>query len=563
MRGGALLRDSLRHHCSNAQLLKSLSTQTAAFDLDRVAAASAASPGAAADAAHARLVKLLCPGAASSSSSSSSSLWNKLLALYSRSGRPLVALKVFDKMPVRDSVSYNTMISSQPRTSRGALDAARLYARMLGEGLGPDFITFSALLAVASDAVGCARFVEQSHAHSIKFGSSSNGFVGSALVNAYDRCGGMDEAIRAFDEIAECDAVCWNVMIDVCARRGSKSRVVEVFSRMRKEGGTIFDCFTLTSVLKTCVEAEDLGLGMQLHGCAWKALLVSEAPLGNALITMYLKCGGGMNSAVEVFKLISKPNIISWTAMISGLVQHGLAEEAAKFYKQMARVGETENEFCFASLLPAFSILASLEHGGCSEDAELAFKTMVMHDLVSWTIMIRGFGQHGEAKKALEIFGSMRTSGFKPDSVAFLAILSACSYGGLVNEGLRVFGSMVDDYNVKPEREHFACVVDLLGRSGRLKEAELVIGKMEKGMDPLAWETLLGACRIHGEVGLGQKSAEKVMELEPHKDGPYVLLSNMYAERRRWVEKEKLRERLDTSGLRKEAALSWFPALEG
>ncbi|OAY84203.1 putative pentatricopeptide repeat-containing protein [Ananas comosus] len=471
MRGGALLRDSLRHHCSNAHLLKSLSTQTAAFDLDRVAAASAASPGAAADAAHARLVKLLCPGAASSSSSSSSSsLWNKLLALYSRSGRPLVALKVFDKMPVRDSVSYNTMISSQPRTSRGALDAARLYARMLGEGLGPDFITFSALLAVASDAVGCARFVEQSHAHSIKFGSNSNGFVGSALVNAYVRCGGMDEAIRAFDEIAECDAVCWNVMIDVCARRGSKSRVVEVFSRMRKEGGAIFDCFTLTSVLKTCVEAEDLGLGMQLHGCAWKALL------------------------------------------------NGLAEEAAKFYKQMARVGETENEFCFASLLPAFSILASLEHGRM-----LVFETMVMRDLVSWTIMIRGFGQHG----------------------------------------LRVFGSMVDDYNVKPEREHFACVVDLLGRSGRLKEAELLIGKMEKGMDPLAWETLLGACRIHGEVGLGQKSAEKVMELEPHKDGPYVLLSNMYAERRRWVEKEKLRERLDTSGLRKEAALSWFPALEG
>lgn len=411
-------------------------------------------------------------------------------------------------------------------------------------------------------------------------------------MNAYDRCGGMDEAIRAFDEIAECDAVCWNVMIDVCARRGSKSRVVEVFSRMRKEGGAIFDCFTLTSVLKTCVEAEDLGLGMQLHGCAWKALLVSEAPLGNALITMYLKCGGGMNSAVEVFKLISKPNIISWTAMISGLVQNGLAEEAAKFYKQMARVGETENEFCFASLLPAFSILASLEHGrmvhcriiksvfssdtmvgnalidmyfkcGSSEDAELVFETMVMRDLVSWTIMIRGFGQHGEAKKALEIFGSMRTSGFKPDGVAFLAILSACSYGGLVNEGLRVFGSMVDDYNVKPEREHFACVVDLLGRSGRLKEAELLIGKMEKGMDPLVWETLLGACRIHGEVGLGQKSAEKVMELEPHKDGPYVLLSNMYAERRRWVEKEKLRERLDTSGLRKEAALSWFPALEG
>ncbi|XP_073010918.1 putative pentatricopeptide repeat-containing protein At3g15130 [Typha latifolia] len=533
-------------------------------------------------AAHARLLKLHF-------FNGNSSLWNKLLNLYSRCGLRPIVLNMFDTMPNRDIVSYNTVISSQPRSDSGAFDAMHLYARLLHEDLQPNHITFSALLA-ASHGIVCPQFVEQIHAQSLKLGLNLNGFVGSAIVNAYEKCRGMEEAIHAFEEIVDLDSVCWNVMIDVCARRGSKSHIAEVFSRMRKEGGSSFDCFTLTSVLKTCLEKGELYLGMQLHGCAWKAGLESEAPTGNALITMYLNCGEGMSSAIEVFRRILKPNIISWTAMISGLMQNGLAAEAAGFYKEMVNAGVMENDFCFTSLLPVSGMLASLEHGrmvhcriqksafcsdvmvgnalidmyfkcGSLEDGQLAFETMTKHDTVSWTIMILGFGQHGEGDKALEIFRAMTTGGFIPDSVTFLAILSACSHGGLVDEGLRIFHSMVDRYKIKPKREHCACIVDLLGRAGRLKEAESFIGKMEIGMDPLAWEALLGACGMHGEMELGQRSAEKIMVLEPQKDGPYVLLSNMYAERRRWQEKENLRERLDSSRSRKDAACSWFPDL--
>ncbi|KAG1334356.1 pentatricopeptide repeat-containing protein [Cocos nucifera] len=493
-------------------------------------------------------------------------------------------------MRERDAISYNTMISAQIRIKRNAFEPLRLYSQMLADGVKPNNITFSSLL-VASDGMKESHFVEQIHAQSIKFGLNSDEFVGSAMVNGYERCRGLKEALCAFEEIAELDSVSFNIMIDVCARRGSKWLAMDIFSRMRREGNGSFDSFTLTSVLKTCLERGDLRLGMQLHGCAWKAGLVSDAPIGNALITMYSKCGGGMDSMVAAFRRVLEPNIISWTAMIAGLVQNGLAEEAASFYKEMVTSDVMENEFCFASVLRAFSFLASLEHGrmvhsrivksvfsldvmvgnalvdlyfkcGSLEDARLVFETMRSPDVVCWTVMILGLGQHGKGREALKIFGAMESKGFKPDAITFLAALSACSHGGLVDDGLRIFNSMVNHYGIKPKREHCACVVDMLGRSGRLKEAERFIGEMGMEMDPLAWEALLGACGIYGEMELGQRSAEKLIKLEPQKDGPYVLLSNIYAERRMWEEKESLRERLNASGLRKEPARSWFSGLE-
>lgn len=524
-------------------------------------------------AAHARLLK-------SHDLARCSSPWNKILNLYCRSGLFRRAQQLFDVIPSRDVVSYNTLISAHARQGRATFESLRLYTRMLCENIKPDHLTLSMLLTTSS------MLVEQIHSHSTKMGLNSNAFVGGALVSGYERCRGLEEAIRTFEEIEEMDVVCWNILIDVCARRGSKRHAVDMFCRMRKEGGGAFDCFTLTSVLKTCSERGDLSLGMQLHGCSWKAGLVRDTPIGNALITMYMKCGGGLDSAVEVFQTILDPNIISWTAIIAGLVQNGLAKEAASFYYEMVYVGMMENEFCFTSVLPAFSMLVSLDHGrmihsriiksgfcfnvmvgnalidmyfkcGSAEDAQMAFETMRNHDTVSWTITILGFGQHGKGEEALQIFRALDRSGTSPDSVTFLALLSTCSHGGLVEEGIKIFHSMVNDYNIKPKREHCACVIDMLGRAGKLSEAEKFIQELGLERDPLAWESLLGTCAIHGATELGERSAEKVMELEPHKDGPYVLLSNIYAEQKMWAEKVKLRGRLDASMLAKDVGYSW------
>ncbi|XP_074588091.1 pentatricopeptide repeat-containing protein At4g33170-like [Curcuma longa] len=569
-----LLRRPEPRHFSRA--LNLVSSATVFFDAHSLLDSCAASAGGLpcfASAAHACLLKLRDPP------------WNKLLRIYCRLGLLHHAHQLFDEMPRRDVVSYNTLVTSHARADRDADETLRLYGRMLRESLQPDHITLTALLDVSSD------LVEQIHSHSVKLRLNSNPFVGSAMVNQYEQRRGLEDAIQVFEEIEEVDLVSWNIVIDVCARRGSKKHAAEIFSRMRKESRFGFDCFTLTSVLKTCSEAEDLSFGMQLHGCSLKAGLVFDAPIGNALITMYSKCGGEMDCAVDVFEGISNLNIISWTSMIAGLVQNGLAKEAVSYYHNMVHAGMLENGVCFASVLPAFSKLSNLDLGrmvhsriikldvfrdvmvanalvdvyfkcGSVKDAELAFATMQSRDTVSWTIMINGFGQHGKGAEALRIFKRLERSGANLDTVTFLAVLSTCSHGGLIDEGIRIFHSMVKDHNIKPTTEHYACVIDMLGRAGRLDKAERFIKEMDLENDPLAWEALLGACGIHGAIEMAEKSAEKVMELEPHKDGPYILLSNIYAQQKMWVEKERLRKALDASVSVKEVGYSWSSGLK-
>ncbi|WOL06531.1 pentatricopeptide repeat-containing protein [Canna indica] len=340
-----------RHLSEHLKLFSSVALSLARF-LD------ACADDAAVPATHACLIKVY-----DSTASSSSSLWNKLLRFYSTRGLLREAQHLFDEIPSRDAVSYNTLISSHARDGRDSSEILRLYKRMLRENIQPDHITLPALLSVSSN------LVEQIHSQSVKLGLNSNAFVGGAMVKGYERCRGLDEAIRAFEEIKELDSVSWNIVIDVCARRGSKRHAVDMFSRMQLEGGGSVDSFTLTSVLKTCSEKGDLSLGMQLHGCSWKAGLVYDTPISNALITMYMKCGGRVDSALEVFRGILFPNIISWSAIIAGLVQNGLAKEAACFYCEMVRKGMMENEFCFASLVPAFVI--------CSQNME----TMAIYEV--------------------------------------------------------------------------------------------------------------------------------------------------------------------------------------
>ncbi|CAM0913194.1 unnamed protein product [Alopecurus aequalis] len=274
---------------------------------------------------------------------------------------------------------------------------------------------------------------------------------------------------------------------------------------------------------------------------------------------MYLKCGGGMSSAVKVLDRISEPNIITSTAMISGLAQNGLAVKEISFYRKMVRAGESENDYCLTSVLSAFGAFASLEHGkmahcrvtksgfcldtivgntlldmyikcGSTSDTRFVFHMMQERDVVSWTAMMAGCRRHGKARKAIMCFREMVHEGFNPDSLTYLAVLSVCSQGDLVDERLAIFCSMVEDHHVNPQRENFACLVDLLAHAGRLKEAETLIRALGLEMDPSVWEPFLGACGIHGEVELGKRSAGRVMELEPWKYGPHVLLSNMYAE---------------------------------
>ncbi|GAB2300091.1 hypothetical protein Dimus_034131 [Dionaea muscipula] len=522
--------------------------------------------------AHGVLLKLGFHGYASS--------WNKLLKSYCLHGKFDDACNLFDNIPKRDVVTYNTVISVSIRNGNGH-NAVHLFSVMKGEGIQPNHITLASLIGAVTLGGGML------HAQVIHFGLSWNQFVGSSLVDRYSKQGRLDDAIKAFEEITDqLDLVSWNIVIDGCAANKSKDNALRLFSQMLKLDFA-FDGFTLTSVIKVCLEPRDLYCGRLLHSMAIKAGVLQETPLNNSLITMYSKCEEGMISAERIFRDTAEPNVISWTAMIAGFMQNGQSNEAIRVYTKMLEMGGEENDYSFASILPAYGSLANLGQGrkiharivkswfgtdvsvnnalidmysrcGSMADAHSVFLAMEVHDVVSCTAMITCFGQHGCGKEAVAVLKSMiYKKRLVPDDISFLGCLSACSHSRLLDEGIGILQMMINVYGYRPKREHVSCVVDMLGRAGRLKDAEKFIYEMGIESDIVVWETLLAACNLHGEMELGEKSAKRIMELQPERHGTYVALANLYADRKLWKDKGMLRERLNKNSLNKEVGCSW------
>lgn len=165
--------------------------------------------------------------------------------------------------------------------------------------------------------------------------------------------------------------------------------------------------------------------------------------------------------------------------------------------------------------------------------------------------MILAYGMHGHGEDARELFKQMRQAGMQPNEITFVCVLSACSHAGFVHEGWKYFDCMIQYYGILPTMKHYTCMVDLLGRAGCLAEAEYLIEKMPLEPDAGVWGALLGACRIHGNIELAERVAERLFYLDPKNDGYYILLSNMYATAGRWDDVVKVRTLMIDRGLKK------------
>jgi pentatricopeptide repeat protein len=191
-------------------------------------------------------------------------------------------------------------------------------------------------------------------------------------------------------------------------------------------------------------------------------------------------------------------------------------------------------------------------------DARKVFDTMAQRDVVSWTVMIDALSQHGCGEEALELFGQMKEEGVQPDAITFIGVLSACSHAGLVNEGLGYFSSMFQDHGIMPTSTHYGCMVDLLGRAGRLREAEECIKKMPNEANPSIWAALLGACRVYCNVKLAESAATHWLKLEPKNAAVYVLLSHVYAAAGMWDSIVEIRKLMEERGVQKEPGQCWI-----
>ncbi|KAF8412703.1 hypothetical protein HHK36_000671 [Tetracentron sinense] len=507
---------------------------------------------------------------------------NTLITLYSEAERSEDAELLFRGMPEWDLISWNSMMACyvQAGECRSALEIlAELYATSKMR----NHVTFASALAACSspDSLVEGKTV---HALVIHAGLHENLIVGNALVTMYGKSGMMEEAVRVLRTMPERDGVTWNSLIGGHAENDQPQEAVKSFKLMR-EDGTPANYITMVNVLGAFSADDLLKYGMAIHAHIVLTGFESDGYVKNSLLTMYAKCGD-FNSSNFIFDGLTNKSSVSWNAMIAANAHHGHGEEALKLFVEMQHAGLELDQFSFSGGLAASASLAVLEegqqlhnliiklgfdtylhvtnsamdmYGKCGEmdDVLKILPKQSIRSRLSWNILISGFARHGYFQKAREAFHEMLQVGSKPDHVTLVSLLSACNHGGLVDEGLSYFASMTSAFGVPPGIEHFVCIIDLLGRSGRLFDAEKFIKEMPIPPNDLVWRSLLAACRTHGNLELGRKAAEHLFKLDPSDDSAYVLLSNICAINGRWDDVENVRRRMKSNNIKKKPACSW------
>ncbi|KAJ7237495.1 hypothetical protein O6H91_Y445400 [Diphasiastrum complanatum] len=434
-------------------------------------------------------------------------------------------------------------------------EALHMLALMVQRTAKPPIHAYVCLLKGCSRRKALAEG-KQVHALIVQSVLDSNIFLANNLVRMYSKCGSVLHAHKVFSNMPQHDVYSWTAIISAYADRGEVEEAINLFHQMQ-ETGLAPDKVLFVPLLKACARLAALEQGRQLHSAIIERGFQSDVIVGNTLVNMYAKCEC-TEDARELFDNMSDRDVVSWNAMIAGYAQNGLGKEALALYEQMKQEGVQPDNVTVVLLLKACASLAALEQGkhlhseiikrgfqsdvvvgntlvdmyakcGCTEDARELFDNMSERDVVSWTAMIAGYAQNGLGMEALALFEQMQREGTKPNEVTYISVLSACAHSGLVDQGRYFFDSMCKTHGVTPTKEHYACMVDLLGRAGCLADAELFINKMPIQPNSVVWMTLLGAARNRGHAEIGRRAFDRVVKLEPKNAAPYVLLANIYA----------------------------------
>ncbi|CAK9164896.1 unnamed protein product [Ilex paraguariensis] len=511
------------------------------------------------------------------------------------SGDMNYARLVFDRIPEPNVFMWNTIIKGYSRIDCPETAVSR-YTEMLKKNVKPDNYTFPFLLKgfTSNTALECGKAI---HAHIYKLGFDSNEFVQHALIHMHCLCGRIDIARGVFDTSSKVDVIMWNTMISGYNRSKQFEESRRLFDAM-EEKRIMPTSVTLVSVLSACSELKDLDAGKRIHQYVKDCMVEPNVILENALLDMYSACGE-MDVALGVFDSMKKRDVISWTTIVTGFVNFGQVDLARQYFDQMPKRDSVAwtamidgylrqnqfkevlmlfrqmqnakikpNEFTMVSILTACAHLGALGLGewikayidknkvkndiclgnalinmyfkcGSVENALGLFEKMPRKDKFTWTAMIVGLAINGNGKEALDMFSQMLRASVTPDDVTYIGVLCACTHAGMVDAGRMFFASMITLHGIEPNVEHYGCLVDLLGRAGRLTEAYEVIKNMPMSPNSVVWRALLGACRVHKDVQMAEMAATQLLRLEPQNGAVYVLLCNIFAACKRW---ENLRE---------------------
>lgn len=575
--------------------------------------------------------------------------WNTILSANAKQGRFDEALRIFYEMPERDSVSWTVMIVGYNQMGRFS-NAIGMFGKMVSDTVPITQFAVTNILAscAAIEALDVGRKV---HSFVVKSGLSGYVSVANSLLNMYAKSGDtttakivfdrirskdvsswnsmislhmqygrFDLALSIFDEMTERDIVSWNVIITGYNQHRLDNEALGFFSNMLKDSFLKPDKFTLANVLSACANLEKLELGKQSHAHIIRNEVEISVAVGNALISMYAKCGaveiakrileqsgtsylnviaftalldgyiklGDIKPARKIFGLLKYRDVVAWTAMIVGYVQNGLNDDALELFRLMAREGPKPNNYTFSAILSVSSSLASLDHGkqihasavrsgeassvsvnnalitmyskgGSISAAKKVFNLMRWkRDTVTWTSMIISLAQHGLGEEAIELFKTMLALGIKPDHITYVGVLSACTHVGLVDQGRSYYDMMRNVHKIEPTMSHYACMIDLFGRAGLLQEAFSFIESMPIEPDVVAWGSLLSSCRVHKNVDLANVAAERLLRIEPENSGAYSALANVYSACGKWEDAARIRKSMKDRGVKKDQGLSWL-----
>ncbi|XP_059307453.1 pentatricopeptide repeat-containing protein At4g02750-like [Lycium ferocissimum] len=485
-----------------------------------------------------------------------------------REGKLRLARKVFDEMSQRDAVSWNSMITAY--WQNGYLnESKKLFVSMPVRTV----VSWNSMIAgcVENDCIDDANMYFRTMPE--KNISSWN-----AMISGYVKYGMVEEASRLFDEMPKKNVISYTAMIDGYMEKGVIGKARLLFDRMPQKNEVSWTVMISGYVENECFdEAKELFQKMPAKNKNVVAM--------TAMIVGYCKEGRVEEGRILFDGILSKDSV-AYNAMISGYAQNGCSEEAVKLLVEMLRMSLRPDQSSCASVLSACAALASPLVGrqthavviklgvdsnvsvcnalitmyskcGSIFECELAFELITNPDLVSWNTIISAFAQHGLYKKAVAYLEQMVLRGCEPDGITFLSLLSACAHAGLVSESVSWFDSMMKNYKITPRHEHYSCLIDILGRAGQLDKAYNIIQEMPVEADLAAWGALLAGCRAHSNVELGKLAGEKVMELGGDSSGPYIMLSNIYAEAGMWGEVTRVRGLMKEHGIKKQPAYSW------
>ncbi|XP_074280842.1 pentatricopeptide repeat-containing protein At4g30700 [Silene latifolia] len=483
---------------------------------------------------------------------------------YSRIG---YARKVFDRMPQRDSVLWNTMISGLVKNGCYA-DSLCVFRDMVGSDVKLDSSTLSAVLPVVGELADLNAGMGI-HCIAYKLGFHSHIYVLTGLVSLYSKCGNPSTARLLFRQMRKPDLVCYNAIISGFTSNGDAKSSVSIFRELLCSGQKV-NSSTIVGLIPVGSPFGHIVLTSSIHGFCVKIGMIGVPSVSTAITTVYSRINE-IDKARQLFDESPEKSLPAWNAMISGYTQNGLTERAVSLFQEMQKCQVRPNPMTISSILSACAQLGALSLGkwvhnlinkekmesniyvttalidmyakcGSIVKARELFNTMIEKNVVSWNAMISGYGLHGQGREALNLFNTMLESGISPSKITFLCILYACSHAGLVSEGNDIFHSMVHVHSCEPVAEHYACMVDLYGRAGQLEKALEFIENMPIKAGSVEWGALLGACMTHKDMNLARKASDKLLEIDPENVGYYVLLSNIYSADRKYGKAASVRQ---------------------